>query len=71
MADLFPGPDIRVMAAEAGIPILRRVPFERALAATANKGHVFITGTVESAAASVLLEVASTIRKNLEWTPGP
>lgn len=71
MADLFPGPDIRVMAAEAGVPVLGRVPFERALAAAADEGRVFVTGTVESAAASVLLEVASTIRKNLEWTPGP
>jgi ATP-binding protein involved in chromosome partitioning len=69
MADLFPGPDVQAMARAAEIPLLGRVPFDRALAASADQGRVFVTGSAEAPAARGLVEIAGTIRKNLESLP--
>ena len=66
MADLFPGPDARALAQGAGLPFLGRVPFDRALAAAADEGRVFITGSLESPAARALLDIASRVRMDLE-----
>jgi ATP-binding protein involved in chromosome partitioning len=66
MADLFPGPDVHDMALAAGVTLLGRVPFERALAASADQGRVFVTGSPETPAAKVLMEIAATIRQALE-----
>ena len=66
MADLFPGPDAQEMAREAGVPFLGRVPFDRALAASADQGRVFVTGSADAPAARVLVEIAGLIRSDLE-----
>jgi ATP-binding protein involved in chromosome partitioning len=70
MADLFPGPDTAAMAREAGIALLGRVPFDRALAAAADEGRVFVTGSPASPAARALVNVAGAIRADLE-APAP
>lgn len=66
MADLFPGPDVEAMAREAEVMFLGRVPFDRALAAAADQGRVFVTGSPESPAARALVEIAGLIRTDLE-----
>jgi ATP-binding protein involved in chromosome partitioning len=66
MADLFPGPDAKAMAREAEVAFLGRVPFDRALAAAADQGRVFVTGSPESPAARALVEIAGLIRTDLE-----
>jgi ATP-binding protein involved in chromosome partitioning len=62
MAGLFPGPDAAVLAREAGIPFLGRVPFDPALAAAADRGEPFVAQAPESAAARALTAVAAKIR---------
>ena len=66
MAGLFPGPDARSMAHEAGVPFLGRVPFDRALATSADEGRVFMTASEESPAARALAEIADLVRQGLE-----
>jgi ATP-binding protein involved in chromosome partitioning len=66
MADLFPGPDTGALAAEAGVSLLGRVPFERELAAAADQGRVFVRESAGTAAARALVEIAGRIRGDLE-----
>jgi MinD-like ATPase involved in chromosome partitioning or flagellar assembly len=55
-----------MLAREADVPFLGRVPFDRALAVAADEGRVFVTGSPESPAAHALVEIAGTIRIDLE-----
>jgi len=62
MTGLFPGPDAALLARDAGIPFLGRVPFDPALAAAADRGEPFVARAPESAAARALTAVAEKIR---------
>jgi len=71
MAGLFPGPDAATLAAETGIALLGRVPFDPALAAAADRGEPFVTVAPASAAARALTEIATRVREALGRAPGP
>ena len=62
MTGLFPGPDAALLARDAGVPFLGRVPFDPALAAAADRGEPFVARAPESAAARALTAVAEKIR---------
>ncbi|HEV8643380.1 MAG TPA: P-loop NTPase [Methylomirabilota bacterium] len=62
MAGLFPGPDAAALAEEAGIPLLGRVPFDRALAAATDRGDPFVVSHAGSEAARQLTAIAAKIR---------
>ena len=65
MAGLLSGPDAALLARDAGIPLLGRVPFDPALAAAADRGEPFVAVAPESAAARALLAVAADLRQRL------
>jgi ATP-binding protein involved in chromosome partitioning len=65
MAGLFPGPDAAALAAAAGIPLLGRIPFERALAEAADRGESIQVASAASPAAQALREIAAAIRRAL------
>ena len=65
MAGLFPGPDAAALAADAGIPLLGRIPFDRTLAASADRGESILVSAAASAAAQAIREVAAAIRPAL------
>jgi len=62
MAGLFAGPDAAKLAADAGIPFLGSVPFDRALAIAADQGDSFVGTAPERAAAVALRRIAEAIR---------
>ena len=62
MSGLFPGPDAAALAADAGIPLLGRIPFDRALAEAADRGESILSSSPASAAASALRAIASSLR---------
>jgi ATP-binding protein involved in chromosome partitioning len=62
MAGLFPGPDAALLAHDAGIPLLGRVPFDPALASAGDRGAPFVAVAPESAAARALVAVAARIQ---------
>jgi ATP-binding protein involved in chromosome partitioning len=66
MAGLFPGPGGEVLAAEAGVPFLGRVPFDPALARAADRGEVFVALEPESEAAQALVAISARVRAALE-----
>lgn len=63
MAGLFPGPDPAALAAEAGIPFLGSVPFDRRLAVAADRGDPFVVIEAASPAAHALAEIAGRVRE--------
>jgi ATP-binding protein involved in chromosome partitioning len=65
MAGLFPGPDAVKLAAEAGIPYLGSVPFDRALAVAADQGEPFVATAPERGSAEALRRIAGGIRSAL------
>jgi ATP-binding protein involved in chromosome partitioning len=65
MAGLFSGPDASVMAGEAGIPFLGSVPFDRALAAAADRGDPLVTATPDNEAARAIAAIAVRVRETL------
>jgi ATP-binding protein involved in chromosome partitioning len=65
MAGLFPGPDAAALAADAGIPLLGRIPFDRALAEAADRGEAIVAASSASPAAEALRGIASSIRRAL------
>jgi len=71
MAGLFPGPDAAGLAAEAGIPLLGRVPFDAELARCADSGEAFVATAPESPAARALRGIASTLRAAVTPTAAP
>ena len=66
MAGMFPGAGGEDLAREAGIPFLGRVPFDRALAAAADRGEPFVTPAPAPEAGSALREIAARVRDALE-----
>ena len=65
MAGLFPGPDAATLADDAGIPLLGRIPFDRALAEAADRGESIQAASAASPAAQALREIAAAIRRAL------
>lgn len=68
MAGLLAGPDAVALAAEAGIPFLGRVPFDRGLALAADRGDPLVATAPGSDAARALTTIAARLRSAL--TPG-
>lgn len=68
MAGLFAGPDAVALAAEAGIPFLGSVPFDRGLALAADRGDPLVATAPGSDAARALTTIAAKLRSAL--TPG-
>jgi len=69
MAGLFPGPDATALAAEAGIPFLGSVPFDRSVSIAADRGSPFVVTEPASPAARAFLTIAAKIRDGLERRP--
>ncbi len=65
MAGLLSGPDAALLARDAGIPLLGRVPFDPALAAAADRGEPFVAVAPESAAARALVALAAEIQARI------
>lgn len=62
MAGLFPGPDAGALAAEAGIPFLGSVPFDRELALAADRGDPYVATAPSSDAARAITAIAARVR---------
>src|SRR5437588_5740375 len=69
MAGLFMGPDAAKLAADAGIPFLGSVPFDRALAVACDQGDPFVASAAERASAMALRRIAERIRTALSPRP--
>ncbi len=69
MAGLFPGPDAATLAAEAGIPFLGAVPFDRGLSLASDRGDPFVVTEAAAPAARALTVIAEKIRDGLERRP--
>jgi len=69
MAGLFPGPDAAALAAEAGIPFLGSVPFERSVSLAGDRGDPFVVTEPASPAARAFSAIAATIRDGLDRRP--
>ena len=65
MSGLFVGPDGTKLAADAGVPYLGSVPFDRAVALAGDQGEPFVATAPDSAAAMALRRIASGIRETL------
>ena len=65
MSGLFVGPDAARLAADAGIPFLGSVPFDRALAVAGDQGDPFVASAPERMAAMALRRVAEGVRAGL------
>jgi ATP-binding protein involved in chromosome partitioning len=68
MSGLFPG-DATALAAEAGVPFLGAVPFDRALALAADRGDPYVVTEPSSEAARAITLIASKIREALGPAP--
>ena len=62
MAGLFPGGDGGALAAEAGIPFLGAVPFDRALALAADRGDPYVVTEPASEASRALAAITERVR---------
>lgn len=69
MAGLFGGPDAAEMAAEAGVPFLGRIPFDRALALAADRGDPYVASEPDSDASRAIVAIAARLRAALEPAP--
>src|SRR5262249_53314524 len=69
MAGLFPGPDAETLAAEAGIPFLGSVPFDRGLSLAGDRGDPFVITEPATPAAPALAVIAAQVRAELERSP--
>ena len=69
MAGLFPGPDASKLAADAGIPFLGSVPFDRALADAGDQGEPFVATAPERGSTAALKRIAEQIRSALSPRP--
>src|SRR5207245_1266210 len=69
MAGLFMGPDAATLAADAGVPFLGSVPFDRALAVACDQGEPFVASAAERASAMALRRIADGIRTALAPRP--
>jgi ATP-binding protein involved in chromosome partitioning len=66
MSGLFPGPDPETLAREGAIPFLGAIPFDRALAHSADQGEPYLQTHPDTPAALALREIAARIRNTLE-----
>src|SRR5262249_10324132 len=62
MSGLFVGADGAKLAADAGVPFLGSVPFDRAIARAGDQGDPFVATAPESGAAMALRRIAGGIR---------
>jgi ATP-binding protein involved in chromosome partitioning len=62
MAGLFSGPDAERMAADAAVPFLGRVPFDRALATAADRGDPYVASEPTSEASRAIAAIAARLR---------
>jgi ATP-binding protein involved in chromosome partitioning len=69
MSGLFPGPDAAKLAADASIPFLGSVPFDRAIAVAADQGDPFVASAAEHTSAKALRRIAEGIRAALAPLP--
>ena len=69
MSGIFVGPDAAKLAAEAGIPFLGSVPFDRALTVAGDQGDPFVATAPERLAAMALRRIAESIRAALTKRP--
>ena len=69
MSGLFVGADGAKLAADAGVPFLGSVPFDRAIARAGDQGDPFVATAPESAAAMALRRIAGGIREALAPRP--
>ena len=69
MSGMFVGPDAAQLAAEAGIPFLGSVPFDRALAVAGDQGDPFVATAPERLAAMAIRRIAESIRAALAQRP--
>jgi len=69
MSGLFVGPDGTKLAADAGVPFLGSVPFDRAVALAGDQGEPFVATAPDSVAAMALRRIASGIRDALAPRP--
>lgn len=69
MSGLFAGPDAAKLAADAGIPFLGGVPFDRAIAVAGDHGEPFVAAAPERPAAAALRRIAGGIRDALAPRP--
>jgi len=65
MAGLFPGPDAARLAADAGIALLGRVPFDPALAVAADRGEAFVATAPYRDSVRALRRIADVVRAAL------
>jgi len=63
------GPDASRLAADAGIPFLGSVPFDRALAVAGDQGDPFVASAPERMAAMAFRRIAEGIRTALAPRP--
>jgi len=69
MAGLFPGPDVAMLAADAGIPFLGSVPFDRGLSLAGHRGDPFVATEPARPPAQASSAIAATIRDAPEPPP--
>lgn len=65
MAGAFPGPGAEGLAHDSGVPFLGRVPFDPALAASADRGTPYVAAAPEAPAARALTAIADHLREVL------
>jgi ATP-binding protein involved in chromosome partitioning len=69
LGELFQGSPGEALAAEFGIPLLGRIPFDPRLAAAADRGIPFVAEHPDSAAAGALQQIAGRVRAMLPPSP--
>ncbi|HEY3068057.1 MAG TPA: P-loop NTPase [Methylomirabilota bacterium] len=69
MAGLFPGADVAELAAQEGIELLGRVPFDHALALAGDRGEAIVVKDGRRDAVKSLHAIASRLRERLEAGP--
>jgi ATP-binding protein involved in chromosome partitioning len=69
MAGLFPGADVAELAAEEGIALLGRVPFDHALALAGDRGEALVVKDERRDAVQALHAIATRLRERLEAGP--
>jgi ATP-binding protein involved in chromosome partitioning len=66
MAGLFPGADVAELAAEEGVALLGRVPFDHALALAGDRGEALVVKDERHDAVRALHAIATRLRERLE-----
>ena len=69
MVGAFPGPGAEGLARESGVPFLGQVPFDPALAASADRGEPYVAASPDTPAARALTSIADRLREILLAAP--